>query len=383
MRSTSWTAPAIAAFALAAGLASAARAGEGIVPISSGDGFIGPQVGDVSGDGRVAAGADLHTQGFRWSDGLAAVPDLPGFVGSVAWAVSSDGSVVVGTVYDGSRWYPFRWTASEGGALLDGDALAPGQSGSAWAVSADGSVVVGNVGSALFRWTAETGMVALGAPPGYSTAFGISGDGGVVTGAVTGTAGFVQAYRWTEATGVVGLGAPPDCEGSEARGISADGSTIVGGAGDEDTQTGQAFRWTASEGMVGLGRLPGTVSALALDVSGDGGVVVGRSYLADGITDRPFVWTPQTGMLPLRDFLATRGVALAPSIVDPKVVAVSDDGRVLALVDDATSDSYLVDVTPRVPALPLAGWWALGLGLAAGGRSARTPDRRRSPSKIL
>src|SRR5690606_6293045 len=42
---------------------------------------------------------------------------------------------------------------------------------------------------------------------------------------------------------------------SEARGVSADGSTVIGFSLRENGQ--EAFRWTEAGGMVGLGVLPG------------------------------------------------------------------------------------------------------------------------------
>jgi probable HAF family extracellular repeat protein len=82
------------------------------------------------------------------------------------------------------------------------------------AVSADGSVIVGasrvtDFGDGAFRWTAETGIVALtDVPEGHFTslidAYGISADGSVIAG--VGRAGFnTEGYRWTEADGYVGL----------------------------------------------------------------------------------------------------------------------------------------------------------------------------------
>ena len=71
------------------------------------------------------------------------------------------------------------------------------------------------------------------------------------------------------------------------------------------------------------------------------------------------------------DFLAVRGVMLEEPLVAPEVGAVSDDGRVLAVVDSDPNliRSFLIDVTPQVPALSPGGASALallllGLGVA-------------------
>lgn len=81
---------------------------------------------------------------------------------------------------------------------------------------------------------------------------------------------------------MVGLGALPGATfGSEAFGISADGSVIVGRS---DSAAGrQAFRWTAAGGMLGLGDLSGgTFESLARSISADGSVVVGQGQSAAG-----------------------------------------------------------------------------------------------------
>jgi probable HAF family extracellular repeat protein len=80
---------------------------------------------------------------------------------------------------------------------------------------------------------------------------------------------------------------------SEAFGVSADGSVVVG----RSTNAGnfrRAFRWTAAGGMQDLGTLGGFESA-AYDVSADGSVVVGDSTTTSGMT-RAFRWTASTGM---------------------------------------------------------------------------------------
>ena len=63
---------------------------------------------------------------------------------------------------------------------------------------------------------------------------------------------------------------------SQARGVSADGSVVVGRS--NSTSGDEAFRWQDGK-MTGLGDLPGgTFSSYAFDVSANGAVVVGRSF---------------------------------------------------------------------------------------------------------
>src|SRR5262245_5955624 len=80
---------------------------------------------------------------------------------------------------------------------------------------------------------------------------------------------------------------------SVARGVSADGSVVVG---DSQSAAGyEAFRWTRSGGIVGLGDLAGgAYSSVANDVSGDGSVVVGNG--TSSVSSHAFRWAAQTGM---------------------------------------------------------------------------------------
>ena len=94
------------------------------------------------------------------------------------------------------------------------------------------------------------------------------------------TAGWSQSLTW--------LGTLPGGNRSEAWGVSADGSVVVGwdqnAAGE-----GRAFRWTASGGMQNLGTLGGKRS-FAFGVSADGAVVVGYATNAAGQA-RAVRWT--------------------------------------------------------------------------------------------
>jgi len=286
----------------------------------------------VSADGFVVVGYGSSASGgeaFRWTSGggMVGLGDLAGgSFGSIAWGVSADGSVVVGTGSSASGpQEAFRWT-SRGGMVGLGD-LPGGQFYSeATDVSADGSVVVGrgspapapdvNVLSEAFRWTADGGLVGLGAFPGgagfESYASGVSSDGSVVVGGSISALSQVppEAFRWTAGGGMVGLGDLPGDSyiDSTAMGVSADGSVVVGrgtpASGDEE-----AFRWTSGGGMVGLGDLPGgSFYSIAWGVSADGSVVVGTGSSASG--SEAFIWDATNGMRSLEDVLNSYGVDL-------------------------------------------------------------------------
>jgi probable HAF family extracellular repeat protein len=318
-------------------------------------------------DGSHAAGNDVNATGFAWSGGaFTPVPSLPGESVSFVWDLSNDGAVAVGESWDGSHHIPIRWSAATGTVPLG--TLQPGETGSAKGVSADGSVVVGWSGSKPFRWTASGGMQPL-ATASFGYAYGVSADGAIVVG----SAQFGlqhQAFRWTEVSGAVGLGTLPGHSSSGASAISADGSTIVGGvsASGNQTFTAQPFRWTQAGGMVGLGNPPGCERGGATGVSGDGAVIIGDCLIESeevGYIHVPFVWTAETGTLTLQDFLSQRGVVLDDPLTAAELTAVSDDGRVIAVVETPFEfvRPRLIDVTPAaVPGLPPLG--ALGLATA-------------------
>jgi len=125
-----------------------------------------------------------------------------------------------------------------------------------------------------------------------SEALGVSADGSVVVGWAQDTAGKARAFRWTAARGMQDLGTLGG-SGSVAYGVSADGSVVVGWARNAAGQW-RAFRWTAARGMQDLGTLGGSGS-VAYGVSADGSVVVGWAENAAG-DRRAFRWTEAGGM---------------------------------------------------------------------------------------
>jgi probable HAF family extracellular repeat protein len=252
--------------------------------------------------------------------------DLPGgaFVSS-ANAVSADGQVVVGHSFTASGREAFRWTVETGMVSLG----APNTS--AEATNFDGTVIVGSHknGAEAMRWTAETGIVGLGhlTPESIgSQAQGVSADGSVIVGFNAYSVGHREAFRWTEDTGMVGLGYLPGggTDGS-ANSVSLDGTVIAGGTFVEGGQL--AFRWTAQTGMVSLGELPGgRVDSVAYGMSANGLVIVGTSQSGDGpLISEPFRWSADSGMVGLgglRDDTSGSG-ALAVS-ADGSVIVGSD-----------------------------------------------------------
>ena len=221
---------------------------------------------------------------------------------SYASAVSADGKVVVGSSWSHTGSQPFRWTASEGMTML-------GESGGwANAVSCDGSVIVGTTGSQVFRWTTSKGIAELGGLPGsfFSEAYGVSADGSIIVGYSESSERY-EAFIWTADSGMSEfeeLSEP--IQQSRAYDVSLDGSTVVGWRSTDDGM--RAFRWTASGGMTGLAD-GGEPMIEAYGTSADGSVVVGRS---EGEAVR---WTASDGTRPIQVYGSPFSISADGSVV--------------------------------------------------------------------
>jgi uncharacterized membrane protein len=349
--------------------AARAEAGGSLVRIEDAAGVVGPQATALAGDGSRLAGTDLFQQGWEYTQpaGLAPLPTVPGGGPLRVWDLSADGGFAVGTGETaGGSQEAMRYSAAGGVELLG---TLPGDTSSrAFAVSADGSVVVGTSGIDAFLWTPASGMqTRAGAIGSVSAATGMSADGSVVSGAVSGIEP-ASAFRWTAGTGMVPLGALPDHESSGDAVVSADGATIAGSSNDDDTNTTDAFRWTASGGMVSLGRCSGTASARPSDISGDGAVIVGDCWSEDAMGQpvrTAFIWTQAGGLRPFQTFLAENGID-GSALSIPVVTGVSDDGRTFTGYDEDPNDTAAFVAVLGAPAavpIPAGATRLLVLGL--------------------
>jgi probable HAF family extracellular repeat protein len=223
----------------------------------------------VSADGWTGAGigeSASGTEAFHYSrltGELTALGDLPGGpFGSYAYGISADGGTIVGISYSGpDEQQAFRWTAANG---MVGLGFLPPQPGLtrysvAEAVSADGTVIVGESrslnsgnGGEACRWVVSGGEVAgpvgIGDLPGgafQSWAYGVSADGRVIVGraSIQGTCGPFgcgsagRPFIWDAVRGMrdvqailtgLGVAGLQGWQLTEARGVSADGTVIVG-----------------------------------------------------------------------------------------------------------------------------------------------------------
>ncbi len=325
--------------------------------------------------------------------------DLPGgSFGSSATGVSLDGSIIVGqgssptgVAFSPSGGEAFRWTAAGGmvglGAFpgggfqihIDGEDFLSSANG----ISADGSTIVGNsttaTGGDAFRWTASGGMIG---GLGNIGARGVSADGSVVVGVGRSALALgPEATRWTSSGGTVGLGTLPGTfpgrYRSSAADVSADGSVVVG-----ESLTGigntRAFRWTSGGGMVDLGVLPGgsiSTSSRAYAVSADGSVVVGFSNTPLSTSSGAFRWTSGGGMVVLGDIPSGNFGRIANGVsADGSVVVGQGNftgGSQGAFIWDATNGVRSVqDILANNLGLDLTGWNLYNaIGVSSDGRT--------------
>lgn len=312
------------------------------------------------------------------AESLTPIPILPGGDYRIATAISGDGSAVTGY---GPPAGAIRWIVGGGWTALG---AIPGDHGYSYGagISADGSVVVGRSewgppfsrSTQASRWTSDGGMVGLGYLNGglTSEAKGVSADGTVVVGFGNSSAlQVVEAFRWTAAEGMRGLGSLPGGQFSVANAVSGDGSVVVGRSNTASDVHTQAFRWTAEGGMVGLGFLPdGGYTSDAFAASYDGSVIVGTA--ARPGRAEAFLWTAGGGMV---------GLGVLPGKASSEAYGVSGDGSVVVGanyggVEQAfiwTRDSgmrSLLDVLVEGGATDLNGWQIRrAVGISADGRS--------------
>jgi probable HAF family extracellular repeat protein len=241
---------------------------------------------------------------------------------SEAHAVSADGRTVVGSsvtggVGPGTYSGGFIWTSE---TLIQPGGIYPGAFGSCNAVSADGSTIAATSDFGPFSpfgiqanlWTPAGGCVLLGDFEGganvvpHSFGRGVSADGSVIVGVGQSDLGD-EAFRYDVATSTMTplssfVQSP---YGAYAYAISADGRTIIG-ASLYTQGLLEAFRWTQAAGLVHLGFLPRNPgvpgNSVAEAISANGSVIVGESRSVNAANGgEAFRWTAAGGMQPLGD----------------------------------------------------------------------------------
>jgi autotransporter-associated beta strand protein/probable HAF family extracellular repeat protein len=294
-------------------------------------------------------------------------------------AVSSDGSTLVGTTWSISKWQgeSFRWTREGGvqfletslpvasraggtsadGAVVAGQRFADFPQAACWTggslkvlssnrsaavfdVAKDGKTVVGSnpaalsIAPAAAKWSVAAAgtaaAVALGDLAGGATeseAKRISADGTTIVGWGTSANG-VEAFRIVGSGSMTGLGDLPGGKYfSEASAVSADGAVVVGRS--HSTKGPEAFCWSTATGIIGLGDLPGgAFCSEATGVSGDGSIVVGTS--ASALDTDVFVWNAAGGMRSLAALCRAANVDLTGWRFTYSRPVISENGDVLS-----------------------------------------------------
>jgi uncharacterized membrane protein len=189
---------------------------------------------------------------------------------------------------------------------------------------------------------------------------------------------------------MVSIGGMPGGNGdSDARAISADGSTVVGSADKLEpavfgTST-WAIRWTSLEGVVPLGSVPeGSYESEANSVSADGSTIVGVVHAP---AERAFIWDEVAGMRFLDVVLTDLGLDLTGWTLG-EATGISNDGRVIVgegLNPNGDIEGWIANLgdTEQVPALgPVALSVLAGLLAATGGLRPSGPMCRRRRESV-
>lgn len=336
----------------------------------------------------VAAPAAAHAQG--WSPGVHVYPVPESrFVWSEPY-LSEDGTAVGVTLFD-SNVFPQPQTGavirpagtsqfsvnrilndiSDGGAftteyatrrsaagvvdVLVPSATRPQGSNQRSSISGNGRVVAMSIEqssfdlpSVLYRWTPETGTQLLGSygPGAFQTSVrGVSRDGTTIVG--DGYNVLVEddvPWMWREGQGFTLLPTLPGAPfaSGTVNAVNGDGSIVVG------TVTSQSLFPVAAVWRDGVltTRPPtqGFRTSLIRDLSDDGSIMVGLMNPNGGGQSLNVIWTAETNWIPVLDYFRLQGLEI-PSYYSSPFLEVSADGRTFAgLVFDQRTGTNVIGV---------------------------------------
>jgi hypothetical protein len=207
------------------------------------------------------------------------------------------------------------------------------------AISDDGMVAYGssfaNFGNEVFRWSPSTGIVGLGfLNPADDTsapaARGVSSDGSVMVGISTAPPAYVnRAFRYVHGFGMTALPLLPGGAGNNAIAVTTDGNVVLGWGDSPVYPNGEFIRWNTSAGTTeALGSpeptlIPRSIGAITAD-----GQVAIVSYNDIDITLTISYLRNAHGWFELNAVMADAGVDLAGWVLDG-AWGVSSDGTLL------------------------------------------------------
>lgn len=316
----------------------------GFYPIGTIDGGDESYIMGFTQDGLAAVGYTGHSgqpaieHAYRWTaaGGRVDAADAGLLNANTFHGMSSDGSIISGAMSTNTDWRDRRAIVARNGQPVQVLPLLSGWSKvtSAVVISGDGTVVAGTLqGSGApapqrgFRWTAAGGIQALPYPragDNFMTVRGISRDGSTIVGESMNLAvGLTAAFRWRASTGSQVL--PSPLSRSEAHAASANGEVVVGRyTGESGTR---AARWDASLSMHDLGTISGSTRNEARAVSDDGLIIGGFVGQPSGSTWRAFIWSPESGMVLADDYFFQNGVAMPADHTSVICDEMSGNGR--------------------------------------------------------
>lgn len=297
---------------------------------------------------------------------------LPGGIGSQCSSVSANGHVVVGISW--GEWgvtndHSFRIVGY--GQAQDLGSFPGATDMWATAVSGNGTTTVGLAftpnglrGFRLSNGTFDDLGVLPGAPNG-TEAYGVSHDGSVVVGTSSSPGDLFHAFRWTQQGGMVDLGTLPGGDYSFGNAVSASGQVVVGSSTSANGE--QGFRWTQNGGMSQLQPIDPSVPSGAFAVSATGSFMAGYSGTSM-VRWNAAGQVQDLGMLPGGSY----AVAYAISGNGQIVGGMGDDGNMESRATVWASLLGHVDLNEFLPELgvDLTGWDLDGVtSISADGRT--------------
>jgi len=328
----------------------------------------------LSRDGTTGAGnvvGDASYETFRWTRtggtqrlGLATYQTIGRAAGTPnvsnngrrvsASILSSDMQLTQGLWDIDTGWSETMPESPEGGALVD-DGY-----GSAWGLSGNGLVLTGFFWSEDYRahasaWSAANGVIALGQTAGRSArANAANYDGSVAGGWEENSWGSWMPRAWRN--GIKYELNNDDGGVNMVECINSSGSILAGSCRDDSVEFNVAtlWRWNGTsyntDRIGSLGGLANQSTVTFTGISDDGKLGAGMNGYTWDYTEG-FVWTPETGMASASAFFALIGVQLPESFYVLDCAAVSADGSTIAatVTDTETYDVFTAIIRLREP----------------------------------